>query len=206
VNPERNILLVIPTAAGVHPRTSAVAALFSQRSDTTYITLCGQPHDYVRNAAVRCFLDQGQYSHLFFLDSDIEPPLDTIDRLLALDSPLASGCYGQLLPAGPRWVLSVRGDDDRYRMIESLPGSEKPFEIDAAGAGCLLIRRDVLEKIPWPWFRWVEKPDGRQISEDIFFFYQCNRAGLRVRIDPQVICNHYKQVNITTLLRPRRQE
>jgi len=39
------------------------------------------------------------------------------------------------------------------------------------------------------------------MSEDIFFFQKCNQIGLRVVADPQVICRHHKQINITALLK-----
>jgi len=135
------------------------------------------------------------------VDSDTEPPLDSLEMLLALDAPLACGCYPVLMGAGLRWAIANKDGDGRYRLLERLDSTTEPFEADAGGAGCLLIRRDVFEMVKWPWFRWVEHRDGGQMSEDIYLFRKCNKAGLRVVVEPGVICNHYKTINLTALLR-----
>ena len=58
----------------------------------------------------------------------------------------------------------------------------------------------VLAELQWPWFRWIENPDGSQVSEDIFFFRKANAAGYRVTVDPQVVCRHDKVTNLTEFL------
>ena len=194
------ILMTIPTRGGVHENTSAVASKLESRPDVEFAIAKGRPEDYTRNGSVRVCLENRQFTHLFFIDSDTEPPLDCIDRLLALDAPLASGIYPLLMPSGLKWSVSNRGTDGKYRLIDRTP-SEEPFMADAGGAGCLLIRRDVFDRVKWPWFKWIEKQDGSQISEDIYFFKKANFKGLRLKVDPQVICNHYKEVNLTAFMR-----
>ena len=97
------------------------------------------------------------------------------------------------MPTGLKWAAH-RCRDGKYFLCETLPDEKLPFWADAGGAGCLLIRRGVLENMSWPWFRWTEFADGTQESEDVFFFKKCNAAGLRVRFDPQVRCRHYKNI------------
>jgi len=192
-------LLAVVTDSNIHRNVSAIAAKLAQSPSVDYITVYGRPADFARNSAVRMFLS-GDWSHLFFLDSDTEPPLDCLRRLLALDGPLACGCYGLLMRAGLRWSISKRGSDGAYRLLEELPFTEQPFEVDGGGAGCLLIRRDCLDKLDWPWFKWIEKPNGTQISEDIYFFQKCNAAGFHPMIDPTVICRHHKEIDVTSAL------
>ncbi len=193
------ILMAIPTEGGVHERTSMVAHNIAYRGDVDFITATGRPVDYVRNSIVRTFLDHSQLTHLFFLDSDVEPPLDVLDRLLKLDAPLAGGCY-PLLANGLRWALSRRDNQGSYQLLAELPDESEPFEVDAGGAGCLLIRRDTFEFIKWPWFRWIERPDGSQMSEDIYFFQKANKAGFVLKVDPKIICHHFKTINLTSLM------
>ena len=203
------ILIATPTADTLEPKTSAwresIAHRYRDRikfADLTDLGVIavGRPVDFVRNNFVR-ITKAGDFSHLFLLDSDCEPPLDAIDRLLALNVPLATGCYPVWMQQGLRWALANFDSDRRSRLFEWLPSLTEPFEVDAGGAGCLLIRRDVFNKVKWPWFKWVEKEDGTQESEDIFFFRKCNEAGMRVMADPQVIVNHFKKLNITDLMR-----
>jgi hypothetical protein len=203
------ILIATPTAETLEPTTAGwreeIAhryrdrVAFADMMDIPAIAV-GRPVDFVRNSFIR-IVKAGDFSHLFFLDSDTEPPLDAIERLLALNVPLATGCYPVWMQHGLRWALANKDEDRRYRLLKWLPSLTEPFEVDAGGAGCLLIRRDVFDKVNWPWFKWVEFEDGSQESEDIHFFRKCNEAGLRVTVDPQVICNHFKKLNITDLMR-----
>lgn len=192
--------MAIPTEGGVHERTSALAARLAARPDVEYVTAKGRPVDYVRNSIVREFREHIHLTHLFFLDSDVEPPLDVLDRLLKLDAPLAGGCYPLLMANGLRWALSRRDDNGEYRLLEELPDESEPFEVDAGGAGCLLIRRDIFEFMVWPWFRWIERADGSQMSEDIYFFQKANKAGFVLKVDPKIICHHFKTINLTSLM------
>ena len=203
------VLIATPTSTMLVSRTAAwreatsYKAVTNEEFDGLPAIAEGRPVDYVRNGFCRMFLQMPDITHLFLLDSDVEPPLDCIERLLALNVPLATGCYPVLMQHGLRWALSNMHEDRRYRLLERLDSETEPFEVDAGGAGCLMIRRDVIEKIKWPWFRWIENEDGSQVSEDIFFFKKCNFAGLRVTVDPQVICNHYKLTNLTALMRAK---
>lgn len=193
------VLLAIPTSGGIHERVSMFATYLSKVQNVDYVNAKGRPCDFVRNNFIRLFL-RGDWSHLFLLDSDTEGPLDCLQRLLALDVPLATACYPVLMPDGLRWALANKGTDQHYRLLEYLLSLDKPFEVDAGGAGCLLIRRDVFDLVKWPWFKWGETEDGGQIGEDIHFFQRCNDAGLRVMAEPTVICNHYKTINLTNLM------
>lgn len=193
------ILMTIPTRGGVHENTSAAASKIESRPDTTLVFAKGRPEDYTRNCCVRTFLDHKDFTHLFFVDSDTEPPLDVLDRLLALDAPLAAGIYPLLMPSGLKWSLS-NCIDGKYILLSDLPSYTEPFICDAGGAGCLLIRRDVFDLVKWPWFKWIENADGSQVSEDIYFFKKANFKGCRLKVDPEVICNHYKEMNLTMLM------
>ena len=196
------VLIATVTEGGIHEVTAQTIEYITSISNAASVKVKGRPTDYARNSTVRLFLGDKQFTHLFFVDSDIGLPLDVLDRLLALDAPLASGCYPLLMRDGLRWAIANKDNSGRYRLLKEL--KNEPFEADAGGAGCLLIRRDVFDKVTWPWFKWIENEDGSQVSEDIFFFKKCNAAGLKVKVDPAVICNHFKIVNLTELMKLRK--
>jgi len=198
------ILFVIPTDEAIAGRTSAIAAVLSARPDTVNIVTIGRPHDYTRNSSIRCFLGAPEFTHLFFLDSDVEPPLDVIDKLLALNCPLATGCYPIMDEDSVAWALARIKTDRRYRLLQLLE-LDKPFEVDGGGAGCLLIRRDVFDKVKWPWFKWTEEENGYQEGEDFYFFRKCNEAGLAVMADPEIICEHRKTIGLLLMMRMKMQ-
>lgn len=192
------ILLVIPSWGDIAPQTAMFLAACSRRPDTMAMCAKGRPHDYARNQVIRSFLKNEFLTHIFFVDSDVAPPVDAIDRLLALNTPVASGIYRVIGVNCLQWACANADANGCYRLVNDLP-SDAPFYCDAVGAGCLMLRRDVFDKIQWPWFKWVEHPDGSQTSEDIEFFRKANIADLKVLCDPAVNCSHFKTVDLKTL-------
>lgn len=189
------VLVTIPYWETIEPIVAAAATRIALSFGELPLFVKGRPIDYARNSIVRVLLANKAYTHLLTLDSDVEPPINTLKRLLACDAALASGCYRLHMPSGLKWA-SHEFRAGKYYLHDKLPDEKNPFWADAGGAGCLLIRRDVLEQMQWPWFKWTEFEDGTQQSEDVYFFKKCNAAGLQVRFDPQVICRHYKTIPI----------
>lgn len=151
-----------------------------------------QPVDNARNEIVREFL-KSDCTHLFFVDADTIPPSDAIEKLLALDVPIASG----ITP-----IIKPTKDGEPYRTWNCVDMNDKHIEpntgvqkVKGCGGSCLLIRRDVLEKIPDPWFRFLYQDDnGKQamISEDIFFTVNALGRGFQAYADTSVIARHHK--------------
>ena len=77
----------------------------------------------------------------------------------------------------------------------------EPFEVDNGGLGCCLIAREVFERIEFPWFKFVARPDGHQTGEDIYFFEKCAEAGIRPYVLPQILCSHHRTVELLGLYR-----
>ena len=106
----------------------------------------GQPVTVVRNQIARTFLNS-DCTHLFTLDDDIVPPAAALSRLLAVDRPVAAGVYP--LHQFGRFTASVRGLHDE-EWAEQWPRGV--FPIKQCGLGCALIRREVFERVAFPWF------------------------------------------------------
>ena len=60
-------------------------------------------------------------------------------------------------------------------------------EADAMATGCLLIKRDVLEAVGYPWFRNHEHSAG---GEDFFFCERARALGFPIYADFSVQCTH----------------
>ncbi len=69
--------------------------------------------------------------------------------------------------------------------------------VDVVGAGCLLIRRDLFEKIPAPWFasQWSTKG---HLSEDFSFCEKAKGMGYRIGVDTSVRPLHLEPVGVGT--------
>jgi len=137
-------------------------------------------------------------SHYLMIDGDVDGfTLADVDRMIGHDVDIISGAYplkdkplvicaGAFVPGQPGLVGSRYGRD-------LLRGKQC---VDWVGAGFLLIRREALERMDYPWFRevMVDFGEGEQdtSTEDIGFCVQAQRAGIEVWCDFDVRLNHRK--------------
>ena len=165
-----------------------------------------------RNILVQQFLDHPfNGTHLFFLDTDVSVPSDGIKTLLAADKPVIAGVYVdkkhlrfvvrrcinqfKYVYVQPEWSKYADGKGPHWIIKEEL--QNKVIDCDAAGAGCLLIKREVLETMPYPWFYENYKPGATRhekessVSEDLTFFYNAKQAGFQGYIHTGVLCDHW---------------
>ena len=196
-----SVLVCIPTQRDIHGLTTAAAFRIcaGHAGGAEFRTFQAQPTDFNRNLCVKYFLE-GSHDHLLFIDSDVVPPDDCLDQMLATGRPIVCGVCPILLE-GSRICTNVaqRAPDGNYTFIDEF-GSE-PFEVDAAGLGCTLIAREVFEKIGVPWFQFRQTPDCRLIGEDIHFFEQAGAAGYRALVVPTVQCSHFRTIDLLEVIR-----
>ena len=159
------------------------------------------PVDAARNEIVRTMLATDA-SYLLFLDADMTFPRDLPAKLLRHDVPIVTARYHMRRPphhtCAMRWVGPNRFD---CQPITKGPGL---VPIDFAGAGALLIRRDVLEAMRdrdgENWFRYSRQPQPPhefRISEDMHFFWQAQQAKFRAYLDWDVACGHLSTFEVT---------
>ncbi|MFQ5823267.1 MAG: hypothetical protein ACE5JB_04350 [bacterium] len=67
------------------------------------------------------------------------------------------------------------------------------FEMDRVGAGCLMVRRGVFEKIKHPWFSF----DEYGIGEDFDFCRKAKAHGFKIFVDLAVMCGHVTNYTVT---------
>lgn len=115
-------------------------------------------------------------THFVFVDWDLIPPEDAINRLGSHDKDVVSGVYYSkddfsqpLIAKGPK---SYQGK-----------GLEK---VDAPAIGFSLIKREVYENLKPPWFR----TDPLHQTEEILFFQDCSRAKFELWTDFDLIAEH----------------
>ncbi|RLI76734.1 hypothetical protein DRP04_12395 [Archaeoglobales archaeon] len=147
--------------------------------------------DTERNMLVELALEDPTVTHILFLDTDniIESPKDpnqALRMLLSCNAPIASGLYRAKKPKGEypyaMWVKNPHGEG--YLPIAKWTGNW--IKVDVIGFGFVLIKREVFEKVPKPWFQWKE----RAPSEDFFFCEKVAKYGYEVRVLTDVKLSH----------------
>ena len=149
-------------------------------------------HDVARNELAQRM--RGDW--LLMLDTDMVFDPDVCARLLHLmkvyDVEVLSGIYPyKTNPTIP--VLSMVDKNGSGSPIIAWDPDQELIEFGAAGAGCLLVRRTVFDRIASELF---EKPFDRIGSrgEDFSFFARCKRLGISCWCAPRVRFGHLDYV------------
>lgn len=154
-------------------------------ADVAVLRKAGNQVAWQRNQLCREF--RGDW--LLFVDADCVPPPRALGQLLAHGVPLVSGVV--LERRVPFRVCAVRSLEP-FRRIDllDLPASGL-LPVTAAGTGCLLIRRPVVEALGPHVFRCGQiagAPD--LLAEDLDFSLRAAEAGFPVLLDCAVRVGH----------------
>lgn len=148
--------------------------------------------------------------YLFFIDEDVTPPGHALRQLIyqadhhpegmvfggiyCHKSPPAMPMIFRGLGAGPYWDWKVG----------------EFFEVDGISMGCTLIRTEVFEKLPKPWFKtvddasayWDGVPKAEMWTEDLYFCDLVRKAGYKVYADASVLAEHWSIETMTPTVLP----
>lgn len=146
-----------------------------------------------RNRMREVVLEEG-YDYLMFLEQDIVPDPRTPEWLLRHNKQVCSALYFNIIRPGNRsvsypgynpmvWNYREDGQAVTPTFEELFPSALMRF--DGCGLGCVLIHRNVLERIA---FR-IEKE--KSCFEEFYFMEDCKTQGIDIFVDTGVICRHY---------------
>lgn len=133
------------------------------------------------------------YDFYLSTDWDIKYDVKDIEKLLYKNKPILSGAYSRkkdqtFIHAGywKKDIIGVRG--------QSLKSDGEGIKkVDWVGGGFLLIRKDVLEKMEYPWFRSeiVEYGENQEAtSADFGFCMNAARHGISIYVDYNCTVEH----------------
>lgn len=156
--------------------------------------------DDLRNYAVQTALDH-DYSHLVFLDADMEWPPDLLKRLLrhyALEAVVSGVYFRKPWPHFPVAFHDVAWEDGANRAIykcdlKVVDEGEALRPAEMVGMGCALIPLSVVQRIgPAPWFEYHRPVHGyATVTEDVPFCQKVRAANVPIWVDPAICCTHY---------------
>lgn len=149
--------------------------------------------------------------YLFFLDSDNAPfPADGLKRLISMKRDVATGVYySRKAPFNP--VVYEFLPNGRIRNLTTL--RDKPFKVDACGAGFMLISKRVLRAFtkevklgpgllldryfgqPFHHISFMNEQTGEpeQLSEDASFCHRVKALGFQIWADPAIRIGHVRR-------------
>lgn len=170
--------------------------------------------DDARNQLAETFLSTST-EWLFWMDSDMTFPKETLVELFKVaeekDAKLVTGVYyqrkGNNMP-----VLWSRGDQTESGQVSGIgskraetnkyvgsflfphPDKKEPSTCHAAGFGCVLVHRSVLEVMDRPWFQFIKG----SCSEDFYFFVNAAELGFKLWYTPTLELGHIGDAPIIT--------
>jgi GT2 family glycosyltransferase len=156
-----------------------------------------------RNKMVEYFLDHpAKPQWLWMLDSDMEFPADTLDRMLKYADQYRFPILGGLCFGGRRNVVfptlyrMVANGDSPLETINDFP-LDTLVKVDATGTACLLIHRRVLEKMkaqfpaPQHWFS-ESTYKGIEFGEDVTFCLRAAQLDIPIHVHTGITVGHVK--------------
>jgi hypothetical protein len=121
-------------------------------------------------------LKQGA-THIFWLDTDMSIPRETIVLLAMHEQPIVACNYRVRQDSG--LFTAFRGED-RVQTTETSTGLDA---VDYCGMGAMLMRADAVADLVRPWFRHGLNELGGDIGEDVMFCRGLRAAGHQIYID-----------------------
>jgi hypothetical protein len=201
------IFLATPTGKNMnmHAETAAFCSLTAGLPDVLWGHIGTNSAEMSRNNLIEDHEHSGnEYTHVFFVDSDTVPPPDALPTLINNDVDIVTGVTPIWMDDGFYWAVG-RENESWIPVSEALP--KETFEIVSCGASCLLVRKEVLDDMGWPWFKTEHQPkwsnDGKPVKngEDEFFCSKAIDKGYKIMANPNVICKHYNQVDLLKIIR-----
>lgn len=148
-----------------------------------------------RNKLVEDFLASG-YNVMLFVDTDMVWTAGQVVRLLDDDRDIVAGLMTQRAPPAMP-TIGQFGEISPGRKA-SLVGRgrfyvDRVFEVDFIGSAFMVIRRNVFETIPPPWYVMHARVWGEEhepVAEDIYFCWKAKQYGYRIWVDGRVQVGH----------------
>ena len=147
-----------------------------------------------------------KYDYQLWIDSDIVFNVEKFYQLVLMDEKIASGWYctedGKTTSVA-HWLdeddFKGNGGVMNHETLDSIAKRQKPFTVDYAGFGWLLIKHGVFEdsQMTYPWFApkmQVFESGAVQdmCGEDVSFCLDAKEAGFRIMCDPRIRVGHEK--------------
>jgi len=188
----KKIAIAVPTTSMVNYQfaqslAAAVGYVSSKGYTVDLIFNSGSVLHRQRNNLVGSLLNNPNakdHTHLIWIDSDMVFPANSLDDLINHDKDIVGVNYCARQGA-PRFTASK--DGKRFYTKPDSTGLEK---VDILGFGLMCVKREVLEKMKYPWCDFITLGDS-VMGEDEYFCSKAANVGYEIFCDQDLSKNVY---------------
>lgn len=124
--------------------------------------------------------------YVLWIDADMRFPKDTIERLISLDKPIVGvNATTRTVPVrgtSKNLEIDFEKEENTWHTIIS-KGKSGVEPVTAIGCGVMMVKREVFENTPRPWFWFEQLPGGKLLGEDVYFCVKAKDAGFDTFVD-----------------------
>lgn len=182
------ILIAVPTTGRIPWEFVNSIDQIKSTHDICRIYIASSVVHMAREQAAEMAL-KDKYDALLFLDDDMVFGPDIVETLLEVDAPVvAAPCFKRVYPYDACFYAKI-GLTNKNQLktypfeLPELP--HEPFQAASAGTACMLIRTEVFEKLPKPYF--LPLPYS---GEDLTFCMRLAKLGIKIMIQPKARVGH----------------
>ena len=129
---------------------------------------------------------KSDFSHIFWVDSDMKFPIDAPMRLLARNKDIVGANYRRRRFPNPNFT-GMNGKNGQYTEFQTTDNSPAMEMCDVLPHGLVMVKRQVYEKIPQPhYLQEFIQEYNLEIGEDIFFCQKAKESGFEVWCDQEL--------------------
>lgn len=198
---KKKVLVTLLDQGWIRPELAVVASILQrdERYSVEVRSMNHKPSERNRNLAVQSMLEGG-FDYLLTIDHDVVPKANPLD-LIELDLDVvcfAVPQWNMTDPKFPIYFVAMDAVEGGYREHKTQEGLQ---EIDAAGSGCLLIARRVLEQVKAPFVREWNDDGIDTCGLDFAFSKKAKSLGFKVWCHYDFVADHFKELSLLDILK-----
>ena len=124
--------------------------------------------------------------YILWIDADMRFPKDTIERLIAHDKPIVGvNATTRSIPVrstAKNLEIDFEKKENHWRAVSSKDKTGLE-QVTAIGCGVMMVKKEVFEKTPRPWFWFEMIPGEKLLGEDVYFCIKAHDAGFDTWVD-----------------------
>ena len=138
-----------------------------------------------REKLAKAALEDG-CDYVLWIDADMRFPKNTIERLLSHDKDICGvNATTRTIPVkATAKNLKVNLEEKTNTWLPVTSKGKTGIErVTSLGCGVLLVKREVFDKTPAPWFWFYQLPGDKVLGEDVHFCVAAHDAGFETWVD-----------------------